>query len=171
MQTNTGSLFVTWFLTVLYSKRGALEHCKFLPALVLSLRVTLQQYVHRLSHKEVVRAQGKTCNSWTRVGEFILDPGSNLLSCIVALNKMLYVPFSEKETNGTGDYTSPQTGHVRYYYFSPQLSSLFPLYRFFLINICAVQNQIINSLRTRSYFILLCTALGPTRLLHHECGH
>lgn len=62
----------------------SLEHRKFLPAALLSLRVIFQEYVHQLlSCKEVIRAQWKTCNTWTYVGKFILHPGNNLFSCML----------------------------------------------------------------------------------------
>lgn len=76
---------------------------------------------------------------------------------------MLYVPFSEKEINSTGDYTSSLAGHVCYYYFFPLVSSLLPLYHFFLRSIHAVQNQIINPLKTRSYFILHLYSTWPNK--------
>lgn len=107
------------FLLFPCSKRGALEHPKFLPTVVLSLGVIFQDYLHQLlTCIKVIRAQSDdTCNTRTPVGEFILNPGNNLLH--VALNKVLYVPFSEKEINSTEDYASSLAGHM--------LLSLFPL--------------------------------------------
>lgn len=49
------------------------------------------------------------------VGRFILNPGNNLLHA--ALKELLYVSFSEKEINSTGDYASSLAGHVCCYHF------------------------------------------------------
>lgn len=151
------------FLLFPCSKRGALEHPKFLPTVVLSLGVIFQDYLHQLlTCIKVIRAQSDdTCNPWTPVGEFILNPGNNLLH--VALNKVLYVPFSEKEINSTEDYASSLAGHICCYHFFHYQCFLSPLEHSLLRNIHAIQNQIRNPLRTIPYFVLHLFSTWPSK--------
>lgn len=75
----------------------------------------------------------------------------------------MYAPFSEKEMNNIGNSASSLAGHIHYYYFFLYLSFLLPPYPFFIRSIHGVHSQIINPLRTSSYFSLHLYSTWPNK--------